>query len=252
MSELVLARHGRSVWTGENRYAGSSDVPLDEVGVAQAAQLAGWAATADLDLVVSSPLRRALDTAIPAAAALGRQPQVRDELREVDFGVAEGRTIDELGADDPDMVARFRDDPVRHHFPQADDPAHAADRVTAALQQLAAEHPDSRLLVVSHNTALRLALCRLLGLDVATYRTTFPVLQPASLTTIRLRRDGRGPALLGLNVPLPGTDGTDGVDGTYGIPTPTRSAPTAPARTAPAPPAPTPPRPDPRTTRSHT
>lgn len=202
-NELVLARHGQSVWHGENRYAGSSDVQLDAVGREQAERLAAWAADTRIDTIASSPLRRALDTARPAADAVGTDLVVRDELREVDFGVAEGRTIDELDADDPDMVARFRADPVRNHFPQADDPAHAADRVVEALHELVTHHDGARLLVVSHNTALRLALCRLLGIDVGAYRATFPALRPASLTTVRLGTASSRAALLDLNVPLP-------------------------------------------------
>ena len=63
MTELVLVRHGETVWHVDNRYAGRSDVELTERGHDQGAQLARWAADAGLDAVLTSPLRRAHETA---------------------------------------------------------------------------------------------------------------------------------------------------------------------------------------------
>lgn len=218
---LFLSRHGQTVWHRENRYAGTSDIDLTPRGQTQAQALARWALTERPDVVVCSPVRRALETARPAAELLGATPVVCPPLREVFFGVAEGRTIGELDAADPDMVARFRSDPVKHPFPDAEDPAEAAGRASAALRGLAATYPGQRVLVVAHNTLLRLALCRLLGLDIARYRTVFPRLDNGSLTTVSLPADGGGQlSLLSLNVPLrllaPGADDASTSDGATG------------------------------------
>jgi broad specificity phosphatase PhoE len=70
MTELVLVRHGETVWHAENRYAGRSDVPLTPRGQEQAGALARWATGAGLDAVLTSPLCRARETAGPACAAL--------------------------------------------------------------------------------------------------------------------------------------------------------------------------------------
>jgi 2,3-bisphosphoglycerate-dependent phosphoglycerate mutase len=197
---LILTRHGQTVWHAENRYAGVSDVDLTDEGRAQAGRLANWAARAGLDAIVSSPVRRARETAQPCGRATGLPVDVVDDLREVDFGIAEGRTIAEL---DPEVVARFRADPVGQHFPGGEPPAEAADRAVRALRKVAAERPGARVLVVAHNTLLRLALCRLLGLDIRHYRTVFPRLSNAALTTVALAADARLPGLLSLNAPLP-------------------------------------------------
>lgn len=203
-TSLVLSRHGRTVWHAENRYAGTSDVDLDDVGRAQAAQLAVWAGTHCPAAVVCSPVRRARETAAASATALDLVVLVVDELREVGFGSAEGRTLVELAADDADMVDRFRDDPVGHHFPGGEPPRDAAERGAEALRRLAAEHAGATVLVVGHNTLLRLALCRLLGIDVRLYREVFPRLDNGALTRLTLPSQGRGPgALVSLNVPLP-------------------------------------------------
>jgi len=202
---LVLTRHGQTVWHHENRYAGVSDIELSAVGHEQAASLADWTRRVRPAAVLSSPLERALATARPSAAAIGAAPLVVDDLREVDFGLAEGRTLTELRADDPEMVARFRRNPVANHFPGADHPAAAADRAAAALQLIASGHPGATVLVVAHNTLLRLALCRLLGIDVGAYRQVFPGMDNGTLTELSLAADGSPGSLLSYNVPLTGT-----------------------------------------------
>lgn len=202
-TRLVLARHGETVWHAENRYAGgSSDIDLTPRGHEQARALAAWAAEQELDALVVSPVRRAQETAEPVARATGLTPRVAPELREVDFGVAEGRTIAELRAEDPGMVDRFREDPAAHPFPGAESPDAAADRAVACLRGLAEEHPGRRVLVVAHNTLLRLALCRLLDLPVAHYRRIFPRLETAAVTEVAMPPPGDPPlpaALLTLN-----------------------------------------------------
>lgn len=201
-TRLVLTRHGQTVWHRENRYAGSSDIDLTDTGRQQADRLAAWTRATRPAAVVSSPLGRALATARPSAAVLGSEPVVVEDLREVDFGMAEGRTLSELRADDPDMVARFREDPVTHHFPGADPPAAAATRASEALRAVAAKYPGATVLVIAHNTLIRLALCQLLGIDVRTYRQVFPGLGNGTLTEIAIGAAHEPASLLSFNVPL--------------------------------------------------
>ena len=198
---LLMTRHAETVWHAENRYAGTSDIDLTPNGVRQAEWLADWAHTRKIDAIVCSPVRRARETAAPSALALGVEVEVEEDLREVGFGIAEGRTLVEL---DPDVVARFRADPVAHPFPGAEPPAQAAQRCAAALRRVAARHRDDTVLVVAHNTLLRLGLCVLLGLPVAHYRQVFPRLDNVAVAEIALPDDGAAPAaLLSFNVPIP-------------------------------------------------
>lgn len=199
---LVLSRHGQTVWHRENRYAGVSDIDLTETGRDQAATLADWARRARPQAIVCSPVRRAVETARPSADALGLLPDIEDDLREVSFGVAEGRTMAEMHADDSDMVARFRRDPVSHPFPGADSITQAAQRGADALRRTAASHPGETVLVVAHNTLLRLALCSLLGIEVRRYRAVFPRLDNGTLTTLRIAPGEPLASLLSFNVPL--------------------------------------------------
>jgi probable phosphoglycerate mutase len=197
---LLLARHGQTVWHAENRYAGISDVALTDTGVAQAEALGDWAAAHPVDAIWTSTLSRAVLTAAPAARALNLTPHTEPALRECDFGVVEGRTLAEFEAEDPGAAEAFRSDPVAHPFPEAEDPAAAATRGMAALHRIAAAHPGQRVLIVAHNTLLRLVLCRLLGIPLGEYRRVFPQLRNAAVSEIRMARGAT--AFLSLNVPV--------------------------------------------------
>jgi probable phosphoglycerate mutase len=204
---VVLARHGRSVWHHPNRYAGRSDIPLDPVGHRQAAQLARWAVTQKFTSLSCSPLQRAVQTIEPAAQATGLLASVEPRLRELDFGVAEGRTLDDLRAEDPQMVAEFEADPAVAHFPGGEPPVDAVIRALDAVAALVAADPGGRILVVAHNTLIRLLTCSVLGIPLAEYRRRLPVLDSAATTTLRIPAPnppvGAGPvALLAYNVPV--------------------------------------------------
>jgi broad specificity phosphatase PhoE len=194
---LILVRHGETVWHAENRYAGISDVALTDQGRDQAVRLGRWAAAERLAAVWSSPLSRARATAAPAAAALGLSITVDADLTELSFGTAEGRTRAEMP---PEEVARFLADPVSGAFPGSENPRKAAARGAAALHRIAQRHPGERVLVVAHNTLLRLTLCELLGIPLERYRQVFPQLLNAARTELRL--SGAGAGLLACNVPV--------------------------------------------------
>ncbi|WLW54976.1 histidine phosphatase family protein [Streptomyces sp. YU58] len=197
---LLLARHGQTIWHAENRYAGVSDIGLTDEGRAQAEALGRWAAAHRPDAVWTSPLSRAIATAEPACRALGLTPYREPGLRECDFGVLEGRTLAEFAAEVPQAAEAFRADPVAYPFPDAEDPLEAASRGTAALRRIAAAHPGDRVLVVAHNTLLRLVLCTLLSIPAGEYRRVFPRLRNAAISELRVNTDGSA-ALLSLNVP---------------------------------------------------
>lgn len=201
MTELVLVRHGETVWHAENRYAGSTDIPLTERGAEQALRLAEWARGAGLTALWSSPASRAILTAEPVAETTGLVPEVDPRLRELDFGEGEGRTVEEMARDFPAALEAFRRDPVTAHLPGGEDPRAAVDRALDCFREIAAGEPDGRVLVVAHTTVLRLVLCHLLGIPLRDYRRVFPYLRNTGLTVVRFGDDGA--ALLEFNSPVP-------------------------------------------------
>ncbi|MEU4606663.1 histidine phosphatase family protein [Kribbella sp. NPDC023972] len=179
---IVLARHGRTAWHHGNRYTGSTDLPIDEVGVQQALQLREWAVDYAPDALWASPMLRARQTITPTAEALGLTPTLDTRLREVDFGSAEGKMLSELP---PSVAKAFQLDPVRDHFPGGEDPVQAADRVREVFDEIGRRHEGQKVLVVAHNTLIRLLVCRVLGLRLNEYRRLLPALGPAALVRFR-------------------------------------------------------------------
>lgn len=200
MTYLVLVRHGETVWHAENRYAGVSDIALTTRGLEQAAQLAAWARTARLSAVWASTLSRAQLTAAACAEVTGTPLRIDERLRELDFGAGEGLTSAEMRDRFPDALDAFRADPVADHLPDGEDPVKAADRFTACLYDIVDQHPDGRVLVVAHTTAIRLALCRLIGVPLSEYRRLFPFVRNCGLTELRLE-DGQT-SVLEFNTPI--------------------------------------------------
>ncbi|MGW1653083.1 histidine phosphatase family protein [Streptomyces atratus] len=196
---LLLARHGQTVWHAENRYAGVSDIALTDEGRRQAGQLGEWAVRHPVDAIWTSTLTRAIETAEPACWALGLVPRREHDLRECDFGEVEGRTLAEFASEHPERAREYRADPVTHPFPGAEDPRSAAARGAMALRRIADGHPGQRVLVVAHNTLLRLVLCELLSIPLGAYRRVFPRLRNTALSEVRIGEEGG--ALLSLNVP---------------------------------------------------
>jgi probable phosphoglycerate mutase len=198
-------RHGETEWHAENRYAGVSDVPLTAHGVRQAERLAAWAGGARPAAVWTSTLSRAQLTARGCADAAGVPMHVDERLRELDFGHGEGLTSTEMRDRFPEALRAFHADPVADHLPGGEDPADAARRFAACLYDIVDRHPDDRVLVVAHTTAIRLTLCHLMGIPLRDYRRLFPNLRNCALTELRVS-DRHEVGLLEFNTPIEGPD----------------------------------------------
>ena len=198
MTRIVFTRHGLPVWPPE-RYAGSSNIELSDEGRIQATRLAEWATGAGLsgDLVQSA--RRARDTAEIVADAVGLPVTVDARLTELDFGVGEGLTSEEMRERFPIERRAFELDPALNPLPGAEHAHLAAQRMHEAVIDIEAAAGEDRVLVVSHSTVIRLLVCQLLGLPLREYRRRMPWHGYTMLTEIRFT-DGDG-ALLSFNAP---------------------------------------------------
>jgi probable phosphoglycerate mutase len=155
---MVLWRHGQTRWNFESRFQGQSDIPLDEVGEAQAERAARLLAALHPDAIVASDLGRAMATAAPLARLTGLTVTSDKDLRERHGGAWEGLT-------DTEIRERY---PVEHAQwlpPGGESSAVLADRAGSALERVAdGLAPGSLVVVVSHGAAIRLGMARLLGL----------------------------------------------------------------------------------------
>jgi broad specificity phosphatase PhoE/ribonuclease HI len=157
----LLLRHGQTVLSIEKRFSGVGDQALTETGRAQAAAAAERLRTAGASVVVSSPVRRARETAELVAAAAGLDLVLEDGFRETDFGDWEGYTFGEVKAKWPlELDAWLADTSVAPPYGESFD--ETAARVAAARDRVIRDHPGRTVVVVSHvtpiKTLLRLAL----------------------------------------------------------------------------------------------
>jgi broad specificity phosphatase PhoE len=161
---VVLWRHGRTAWNAETRFQGSTDVPLDDVGLAQAERAARDLATLEPDLLVSSDLERARVTAEALGALLDLDVTTDPALRETFAGTWQGLVRDEIIATDGDTFRRWAaGDDVRPGGGELR--SEVAARVTGAVLRHADALPAGGTLVVaSHGGAIRACLGTLLGL----------------------------------------------------------------------------------------
>lgn len=199
VTRLALVRHGETIWNSENRHAGSTDVPLSSRGEEQAERLAKWAFSAGLAAIWVSPSLRARGTAAPAERVSGLTAHVDSRLREIHFGRGEGLTYAEMKQSFPQAFTAFESDPVAHHLPGGEDPRDGAQRAVECFDEIQIAYPRDRVLIVTHNTLISLALCQLLGVPLARYRTAFPTIANGALSEILLQ--GERVSLLNFNSP---------------------------------------------------
>jgi probable phosphoglycerate mutase len=102
---LFLLRHGRTAWNAQRRFQGQADPPLDEVGRAQAYEVAALVAALGPDVLVSSDAKRAMQTALPLGEVTGLAVRSEPRLRERSLGHWEGLTRDDVAAQYPDEYA---------------------------------------------------------------------------------------------------------------------------------------------------
>ena len=176
---LYLVRHGQTDGNAEGRSQGLRDVPLNDRGRRQAAAIGERLRPRPLLAVYASPLLRSLATAEAIAAPHALEVQRDDRLAELDHGLLDGLTGEELRRDYADFMAEWRDgDPADLAMPGGESMREAQRRMIAATEAIAERWaagegdaaPDREIAVVSHNLATRALLCHALGVPLATFR----------------------------------------------------------------------------------
>lgn len=163
MSRLILLRHGQTEWNSAGRFQGTTDIDLDETGRRQADSAAKALAALQPDLVYTSDLRRARDTATPVADLAGLTVRCDPRLRERSYGPWEGLTRAQVKAQFPD---EFADWEARRPFRLTglEGRDEIAARGGAVLTDIAAElESDQTAVVVSHGGLLRPGMVAFMG-----------------------------------------------------------------------------------------
>ncbi|MCC7361272.1 MAG: histidine phosphatase family protein [Anaerolineales bacterium] len=194
-TRLYLVRHGATVLSAEDRFAGSTDVELSDEGRAQAAALGRRLADAGLVAAYCSPLRRTVETATLITHGSGLTPQPADGLREITHGHWEGLTRAEVEQRYAAEYASWELDPFTFAPQGGDSGLSVLSRALPVVREIVVTHQDQNVLVVSHKATLRLILSSLLGFDARGYRDRLDQ-HPACLNIVDFRDPVRARLML--------------------------------------------------------
>jgi broad specificity phosphatase PhoE len=182
VTTIFLARHGESDWNVAKRFQGHSDRPLTELGREQAHALADLVASEEIEAVYTSPLSRARETAEIVAARVGLEPVALPELREVDTGSWSGLSRADVETRFPEGFTRWRSG--GSGWEDGETYEEMAERVIGALRTIAEDHPDGRVLIISHGGPIRAIHAAAEGLAIKDYRRLRPVEPNARLSAV--------------------------------------------------------------------
>jgi phosphoserine phosphatase len=165
MTCIILVRHGQTEWNRVERFRGHSDVPLNEIGLAQAEATGQriaeeWQPTA----IYSSPLSRAVKTAEAIAKHFNLHVQTYPGLTDIDYGEWQGLTPDEARERWPNAVHAWYNEPGSACIPGGETLASLHDRGMRAVNELAARHEGHTIVLVGHTVINRIILLGVLGL----------------------------------------------------------------------------------------
>ena len=154
LRRLILLRHGQTDYNVDGRMQGHIDSHLTDAGHEQAAEAAPVLASLAPDRLVSSDLRRAVDTAEVVGAACGLPVKFDSRLRETHLGLWQGHTVAEIERDYPGAIATWRSDPAWAP-PEGESRIDVVARSRPVVDELDAELADSdgvseTVLLVAH------------------------------------------------------------------------------------------------------
>ncbi|SDC33610.1 MULTISPECIES: alpha-ribazole phosphatase [unclassified Candidatus Frackibacter] len=168
-TEIILVRHGETLWNKESRFQGSTDIELSSLGKEQAKKLAERFRDIEIDMIYASNLQRAFETAERVADYHNIKVKQISKLQEASFGDWEGLTFNQIKEEDEDRLDAWLKDPVTVRTPGGEKFEDVQKRAKEALNDIKAEHQDSKVLVVAHGGTIRALLTDLLGMPLSNF-----------------------------------------------------------------------------------
>lgn len=160
-SNWFLVRHGETDWNRKERIQGHADTHLNETGIAQAEATADFLRDTHIDLIVSSDLARAKETAEIIARATGAEVIFDEALREMDFGDLEGMFIPEVNEKYGDFLGRPYKELGGEVFEEVE------ERAMGALHKYRKDHEHKNIVIVSHGALMGLVIKNIRKIDHA-------------------------------------------------------------------------------------
>jgi broad specificity phosphatase PhoE len=162
--QVILVRHGQTDWNREGIFRGRIDVKLNASGLREAEIIGEALRGADIDAVCSSPLSRALETALRIAPDDG-PVEALDEFTDMDFGAWQGLPREQVRKRYPELYDKWVTTPERVRIPGAETLGGVRRRALEGLDSLLEKHSGETVVIVSHGLVNKVLLCAVLGLE---------------------------------------------------------------------------------------
>lgn len=183
--QIVLVRHGATDWNLQGRCQGSADRDLSEIGVRQAEQTALLFSREKIHAIYSSNLRRARQTAELISQPHNLPVRIENDVRELDHGVLEGLTFNEIKEQYPDFIQRWHTEPAELQVPGGERLIDVQRRAWEGLNRIVDRHEErATVVVVSHNFPILGIICHVTGTHLNSYRSFR--LEPCGHTRLHL------------------------------------------------------------------
>lgn len=195
VTRIYLIRHGATILTAEDRFAGATNVPLSDEGRSQASSLAERLSGFPVAAVYASPLDRTMETARILAAPHQKEVQPREGLKEISHGHWEQMTRHEVEQQFPKEAAAWDEDPYTFAPEGGESGLAVTARALPALLDIVRHHEGQAVIIVSHKATIRLLLSSLLGFDPRRYRDNLDQ-DPAALNIVDFRDPVRARLIL--------------------------------------------------------
>ena len=169
-TRVFLIRHGATVLTAEDRFAGATNVQLSDEGRSQVRRLAERLRNEPICAVYASNMDRTVETAKILAEPHGLEVKQREGLREISHGRWEEMTRKEVEAKYPEEAKEWDMDPYTFAPAGGESGLAVTARALPALIEIVRAHPGGNILVISHKATIRLLLSSLLGFDPRRFR----------------------------------------------------------------------------------
>lgn len=193
---LLLIRHGETPWNSLGKIQGLQNINLEAAGKAQAQRLCERL-KGNFDVIYTSPLNRAQETAEILCQSTPLKPIAIPELREIDFGAWEGLTFKEVASTYAEVYSKWLSDDQFGPMVNGDGSLYAvSQRAKACITELIAKHPNETVAIVSHGGFIKCALIGLFNWKMTMYHHF--ALGNTCVTTLRFNHP-EDPVLLGLN-----------------------------------------------------
>ena len=167
---IFFLRHGETVASKTDDFCGTSDVELTAEGEIMAKDFAVAYSSVSWKAIFVSPMGRTIATAKPLCDLVNMEMQLRDGLKEIDFGKWEGKSQAEVNRQFHDEYLRWQSEPGWNAPSDGERAVDIARRSSQVIEEIEQTYKSGNVLVVSHKATIRIILCSLLGIDVGRYR----------------------------------------------------------------------------------